>query len=941
MTAGSRISFALVVIVLISLLAGCGGSSQPALSIGLTSSRNAIDQSQTATITATVANDPKSAGVQWAVSGGGSLGTTSTTGTTYVAPTSVPSAFTATVTATSISDSNKSASVQIAVNPLPGITTTTLSAATAGSNYSATISASGGSTPLTWSISSGSLPAGLSLQGSTGSSVAISGEPTGAGTGSFTVMVTDSTNTSSSQALTLTVHAPPALTITTGSLPAAEAGLAYSQTLHASGGVAPYSWTVSAGSLPAGLMLNSATGTIRGTPSTLGTASFTIRATDSETPTAASTTANLSITVNNPPLQITTTSLPQATINVTYTGTVAAIGGTPPYTWSISLGSLPPGLTLNVNTGLITGTPTSTGTFAFTGKVTDSTSATATANLSIVVNGALAITTATLPSGVVSTSYSTTLAASGGVTPYAWNVSSGSLPAGLSLNASTGVISGTPTTVATSSFTITVTDAQTPVDTASANLSIAISSASCPNNANLHGHYATAMEGWNTDSTVQLSASAASFVADGAGNITGGNLDTTDSSNGHRSGTFTGTYCMAANNLGTATLQLSAPYNTSNTFAIALNSSGANGRIMFYDSSNTREIGALREQDSSAFSTGAISGNYAFGLVGVDGTGGSDRFAVAGQFGSNGKGALSGMADGNDIVSGVSSQVTLTASDFTVASNGRGTVTLTFNGGNMNFSLDFAFYVVSASELLVLEVDGPMTAHPLLVGQALQASSGFTDTALSGNAILGTQALSNGTAASVSGGIVNASGNGSSISFSFDQNVGGTVGTFSGSGAYSVASNGRVTLSGSGLGSNPPVFYLVNTNQGFVIGTDSAITYGQFYAQSGSGFNNGSLNGAFTGGSDHPQDFLVSEEIDSVHFNGAGSVTGNAETNVNAGSPSQSAISSTYTASSNGRVIVSQSGSHSAILYIVSADEVLVIPVDSGDSNPKLSWWLQ
>jgi hypothetical protein len=450
------------------------------------------------------------------------------------------------------------------------------------------------------------------------------------------------------------------------------------------------------------------------------------------------------------------------------------------------------------------------------------------------------------------------------------------------------------------------------------------------------------MEGWNTDSTVQISASAGSFAADGAGNITGGNLDTTDSSNGHRSGTFTGTYCMAANNLGTATLHLSAPYSASNTFAIALNSSGANGRIMFYDSTNTKEIGALRQQDTSAFSPAAISGNYAFGLVGVDGTGGTDRFAVAGQFSSNGKGALSGMADGNDIFSGVSSQVTLTASDFTVASNGRGTVTLNFNGGNMNLSLDFAFYVVSTSELLMLEIDGPKTAHPLLVGQALQQSStGFTDTALSGNAILGTQALSNGTAASVSGGIVHASGNGSSISFSFDQNVGGTVGTFSGSGTYSVASNGRVTLTGSGLGSNPPVFYLVTTNQGFVIGTDSAITYGQFYAQSGSSFNNGSLSGAFTGGSDHPQDFLVSEEIDSVNFNGAGSLTGNAETNVNAGSPSQSAISSTYTASSNGRVVVSQSGSHTAIIYIVSADEVLVIPVDSGDSNPKLSWWLQ
>lgn len=945
MTSADRISIAFFVFILISLLVGCGSASQP-LAIRLTSSSRAIDQSQTAIVTATVANDPKNAGVQWTVSGGGSLSNTSTTSATYVAPNSVPSAFTATVTATSISDSSKSASVQIAVNPLPAITTSTVPAATAGSNYSATVSMSGGSSPFTWSISSGTLPAGLSLGASASSSVTIRGEPTGSGTSSFTIMVKDSTSATSSQALTITVNPPPALTITTTSLPAGDAGLAYSQTLQAAGGVPTYQWSVTSGSLPAGLFLNASTGAITGTPTVVGTSSFTVKVTDSETPTPGSTTANLSITVNNPPLQITTTTLPQGVINVAYSSAafLTAIGGTQPYTWSISAGSLPNGLTLNAGTGQISGTPTKTGAFPFTAKVTDSSTPqqTATANLSITVNSALAITTTTLPSGSIGTAYSTTLAASGGVTPYSWSVTSGSLPAGLSLNQTSGVISGTPTTVETSTFTITVSDAETPADTVSASLSIVISSASCPNSASLNGNYATAMEGWNTDSTVVLSAAAASFVADGAGNITGGNLDTNDANNGHQSGTFTGTYCMAANNLGTMTLKLGAPYNTTNTFAIALNSNGTNGRVMFYDTTSTKEVGPLRRQDTTAFSTSKIDGNYAFGLIGVDGVGGSNRFGVAGQFNSNGAGTLSGIADGDDIFAGVSSQVTLTASDFTVAKNGRGTVTLNFSGGNMNFSLEFAFYVVSASELLMMESDGPQTGHPLLVGQVLQQTSGgFTDASLSGDAIVGVQSLTNFTAPSVTGGIATASGNGSSIAFSFDQNLGGTVGTFTGSGTYSVASNGRVTVSGSGLGSNPPVFYLVAKNQGFVVGTDSGVTYGQFYPQSGSGFVNGSLNGAFTGGSNHPQDDQVNEELDSVASDGKGNLTGTSEKNVNGGNPSQGSISAVYSVSSNGRVVVTESGSENVILYIVNSGQVLVIPVDSGDNNPKLSWWLQ
>jgi hypothetical protein len=109
--------------------------------------------------------------------------------------------------------------------------------------------------------------------------------------------------------------------------------------------------------------------------------------------------------------------------------------------------------------------------------VTDSSSPakTASANLSITILMPLSVTTTSLPKGTVGSSYSATLAATGGTTPYTWKVTSGSLPAGLSLNAATGAITGKPTASGTSSFTVTVTDSSSPAKTASANLSITVS----------------------------------------------------------------------------------------------------------------------------------------------------------------------------------------------------------------------------------------------------------------------------------------------------------------------------------------------------------------------------------------------------------------------------------------------------------------------------------
>jgi subtilisin family serine protease len=158
---------------------------------------------------------------------------------------------------------------------------------------------------------------------------------------------------------------------------------------------------------------------------------------------------------------ITTNTVPNGTVNTPYSTTVTASGGVIPYSWSITSGSLPAGLSLAAGSGAVSGTPTGAGTSTFTLQVTDTNGMTGSKAFTITVSsgaGAPAITTSTLPNGTVNTPYSTTVTASGGVIPYSWSITSGSLPAGLSLAAGSGAISGTPTGAGTSTFTLQVTD---------------------------------------------------------------------------------------------------------------------------------------------------------------------------------------------------------------------------------------------------------------------------------------------------------------------------------------------------------------------------------------------------------------------------------------------------------------------------------------------------
>jgi len=338
------------------------------------------------------------------------------------------------------------------------IVTTTLAGAALNVSYSQTLTASGGTPPYTWSLATGSgpLPTGLSLT----SAGLITGTPTSAGTFMFTVLVTDSASVTETQQLSITVTA--GLMITTAAALNATLNTTYTETLAASGGKAPYTWAITSGALPGGLTL-SAAGVITGTPNAPGTFTFTVTVTDS-----SSATASLPFTLVVSGLAITTTSLPGGKVGTPYSQALTASGGTAPYTFSLSSGTLPPGITLSGNA--LSGTPSKVGSYTFTIQVTDHASLTATQQFTIAITG-LIITTPALPSAAVGTVYSETLAASG-TAPYTWVIAQGSLPNGLTLDTSTGVISGTASAAGTSGLTIQVTDSTGAVATEAVTLRV-------------------------------------------------------------------------------------------------------------------------------------------------------------------------------------------------------------------------------------------------------------------------------------------------------------------------------------------------------------------------------------------------------------------------------------------------------------------------------------
>jgi large repetitive protein len=225
--------------------------------------------------------------------------------------------------------------------------------------------------------------------------------------------------------------------------------------------VEPYNFSVSSGTLPLGLALDPTSGSLSGTPTVAGTFSFTITATDTNLCTGD---RDYQFVVGCSAIAVAPVlpGLPDGTAGTPYAATFTASGGADPYTFSLGAGSLPAGLTLDPATGELTGTPTVSDRFNFQVVATDASGCSGAQEYVLIIDCAaitLSPNRSRLAGGTVGTPYNAAISATGGAAPFTFAVVAGSLPAGLTLDAATGTISGTPTTASPSLFTIRATDA--------------------------------------------------------------------------------------------------------------------------------------------------------------------------------------------------------------------------------------------------------------------------------------------------------------------------------------------------------------------------------------------------------------------------------------------------------------------------------------------------
>jgi hypothetical protein len=737
--------------------------------------------------------------------------------------------------------------------------------------------------------------------------------------------------------------------------------------LQASGGTAPYTWT-SSGTLPLGITGVDSSGDILGTPTTAGTYTFTVTAKDSTTPTANTASAPIVLNVVPPPPSITTTSpLPVATQGSSYSATIKGAGGNLPYTWTISSGTLPAGLTFTPASpsATISGTPTVAGVFSFTITLTDSTTPTPqtiSQSMSITVNSSVPLSvpsTITLPTGSIYSGYSGNLASSftGGTPPFTCTITSGTLPAGLAQNPSnTCTIQGVPTAITSGAVSLGVSVADSTSPTHAAGTSTAMLTVSAAtNNAELNGHYAFLLTGF--DSYGYADVMAGSFTADGNGNITGGVEDINDSINGYTNSlAFTGVYGVGPDNRGGMVITAANDTTFTALFSLGTITSGvANiGHMEEFDTSENTLSGTLRLQESAAFTTASLATTFAFGFVG----GYDGRLAAGGVFTANGAGNLTNGEADLDNDSSVSSAVSFTGTygiptTGTGTSNGRGTLTMTIPTVG---TLDLAFYVVSPTSMYLVSTDPAASSFLSSVygGEAVAQTGGpYSNSSLDGTSILDYAALSASTTVygypypDVTAGILTTNGSGS-FTLTSDENDAGSVTTGNViTGTYSVASNGRVTVtitSGGGSSPQPPVLYLTAPNTAFIVGTDTGSTFGEFEPQAAGPFTVSSLSGNYILGTQFGEGAAPGTQASSgvLSANGSGTLTGkmdNAQLQLPGGyingftlQPAQS-ITETYTAGSNGRVTVSDG---SVVFYIISSSKLIVINTGATSSFPAI-----
>jgi hypothetical protein len=687
---------------------------------------------------------------------------------------------------------------------------------------------------------------------------------TACGSGAFTTTVNGGHGTTSN------------LSVKTSSMNAGTVGSAYATTLQATGGSPPYQWTLKSGALPAGMSLT-ASGSINGTPTAAGTAkSLIFEVTDADKNRASS--SNLSLLVNpEVPPAVVTSVLQNGNVGVAYSATLTATGGTKPYSWSVKSGTLPDGLSLDPATGAITGVPTQSGTFtSLVFDVTDFYNGVgASGSLNVKIDSAVLVSTTSLPSGKQGMTYTANLTATGGSGVYTWSLKSGSLPPGLSLNPSTGAITGTPTIANIfNDLVFEATDADTATGV-SGPLNVQVyNTAGCSGGAesNLGTQpFAFLIKGFYPSSTYLAPMTMiGSFTPDGQGGITAGEEDMNSPSGTQSALTIipgSSSYTLGADNNGCLVLVTSA--GTLNLHFSMSTPDGLNaftqGHVMLDDSSGTgpRGTGILRLQDPLAFSTG-LTGMYAFLFSGTDAT--SGNFGMVGSFTAEGGNFTNVALDADDAGSLLTSVTGGSGAYSSTDTYGRGTASFAVTSFGSNYSLDTVYYVVSSTEILVASTD-PLATTPICSGRALATDSTlFSAAYLRNNYIAHATGLSVGDAPEVV--IMTASFDGVSTGTgSLTQDYAGTVRRWPVGVSYSVdATTGRLVLAGNFV---TPVGYLVTRFKGMaavLLGNDYPATSGTLELQQA---NPLPASAAYSIGTDEDADYLTANQVGTFNLSSA------------------------------------------------------------------------
>jgi hypothetical protein len=672
--------------------------------------------------------------------------------------------------------------------------------------------------------------------------------------------------------------------------------------------------------------------------------------------------ATLTVKIEPPPM-ITTTSLPDATLNAPYSAPITATGGVPPLAWTLTSGTLPAGLALGkstTDTVNVTGKATTAGASTITVTVTDATGASNTSvPFQIVVSSLAFTTTSPLPPGTVGTPYvGVEFAATGGTPPYTFSLANGSnLPPGFTL--SDGNLAGLPTTVGNYSFGISVTDSGSPAAVITSTFTLVVNPVQ--DLTLLQGSYAFSFSGYNASGFV---AAAGSFIADGNGTITPGEADFTTQQGNTLFKNITGTYTLGQDGRGTITF---TSITGSPTFAFAIDTGGSgHGRLIEFDAAPiiTRGSGRLEAQSVSTCvvtgtNTNTYSGTFAFGGAGSASTlasGGAGPVAFAGTFtatppvspatqGSLGSGEMDSNAP-NNVQFG----------------SGGNTVTGTYQSGPdathcmMALSttgladLDYDVYPISFDEAFLIETDNNSQTSPYVTIADLKQQFGqpFFTGSMSG-------ALAGGVSGQVLAGsyvpyasVMQVVPAGASFEFSLTDNEAGIVTNLAPQNVtYTADQFGRVDTGGLTVnGVFEPIFYLVSDNEAFVVSMlNGGPISGHLDPQTPSSFTLASINGTLVEGTSAPAVSANQNLSGFLTFNGSvtpATINGVQDVSTSAANTSAESVTGTYVLSAtgatdgSGTVTLTSPAAFTGAFYIVSPTKMVMITTTHGDANPVL-----